>query len=89
MFLLDIDIVVLKSPEARFDLLVPAAFHRGCNSRPHGSKINGEHFFGGENIETEENRVSNWGQTAGINAGVVLLEPNTAIYDTALREISA
>ena len=28
-------------------------------------------------------------KTAGINAGVVLLEPSTAIYDTALRGISA
>ena len=89
VLLLDVDLAILHSLDHLFELPAPAALQRGNNAKAHGSKIDGRRFFGGEDIETEGGTVVNWCQTAGINAGVMLLEPNVTMHQRALSEVSS
>jgi hypothetical protein len=77
VILLDIDIIPLGSLSELFDLEPPAALVRGPNDRRHGEKIDGRRFF------------SCWGQTGGINAGVILLEPSDVIFGRMLYEVTS
>ena len=82
MLLLDIDLAILDSMDALFDLNAPAAMWRGqTQPTEHGFPIDGRCFFGGHD--------ANWGQTGGINAGVMLLAPDAVVYQRALQEVKA
>jgi hypothetical protein len=47
----------------------------------HGFRIDGRCFFGGPDKD--------WGQTGGINAGVMLFAPDAAMHQRALCEVEA
>ena len=87
ILLLDLDLIVLESLDHLFELPAPAALARGANDRPHGMKLDGRAFFLGETIDNSDERCWAWGQGTGINAGVVLLEPNERIYNRMCSEI--
>ena len=80
--MLDIDLVVFDCPDAMFDLPAPAALWRGSSqTRDHGFPIDGRCFFGGAE--------DNWSQTGGINAGVMILAPDSDQHYRALQEVTA
>ena len=80
ILMLDIDLAVIDSMDALFDLPAPAAMWRGMQqTEGHGFPINGRCFFGGDD--------GGWCQAGGINAGVMLLEPEAAIYAQSLSEV--
>ena len=83
VLLLDIDLAILDRIDPLFELPAPAALWRGQSQDPchHGIKVDGRLFFGGSDVD--------WGQTGGINAGVMLLAPNWSDYQRALREVCA
>ena len=82
VLLLDIDITIFDNIDALFNLKTPAALWRGQGqTREHGYRIDGRCFFGGPD--------NDWGQTGGINAGVMLLAPDAEIHQRALREVEA
>jgi hypothetical protein len=82
ILMLDIDIAVLDCADALFDLPAPAALWRGLSqTREHGFPIDGRCFFGGPD--------DNWGQTGGINAGVMMLAPDSSLHTRALQEVQA
>eukprot|EP00930_Biecheleria_cincta_P023238 TRINITY_DN16818_c0_g1_i1.p1 TRINITY_DN16818_c0_g1~~TRINITY_DN16818_c0_g1_i1.p1 ORF type:complete len:768 (-),score=122.11 TRINITY_DN16818_c0_g1_i1:272-2293(-) len=48
VLLLDTDLLIRENMDSLFDLPAPAAMHRGLITQyEHGSKINGQYFFGG------------------------------------------
>ena len=82
VLLLDIDLTVLGCPDPLFNLDAPAALWRGQGQDiPHGCKISGRCFFGGPKDD--------WQQTNGINAGVVLLEPNARNFAFCKEEVTS
>ena len=82
ILMLDIDIAVLHCADELFELPAPAALWRGmAQTIEQGYPIDGRCFFGGPNDD--------WGQTGGINAGVMLLRPDSNIYARALHEVQA
>ena len=52
---------------------------RGIHHHEHGALIDGRRWFTGEEFD--------WVQSGGINAGVMLLEPNAEVHMRALREV--
>mmetsp|Transcript_16187 Transcript_16187/g.35044 ORF Transcript_16187/g.35044 Transcript_16187/m.35044 type:complete len:767 (+) Transcript_16187:100-2400(+) len=82
VLLLDIDIVLLKSPVELFNLEPPAAMVRGSGSRVHGDLVSGTMMF-----RAEDDVAYPFGQGGGINAGVILLAPSQAIFDRMLKEV--
>ena len=85
VLMLDLDLAILGCPDVIFELPTPAALCRGVNCKAHGDCIDGRNFFRGEDDEAGWE----WGQGGGINAGVMLLEPNETMYRQALQEIAA
>ena len=82
VLLLDIDLTIFDNIDALFNLQAPAALWRGYRqTKEHGYRIDGRCFFGGPDDD--------WGQTGGINAGVMLLAPDAVIHQRALREVEA
>jgi hypothetical protein len=82
IIMLDIDIVVLQNVDHLFDLPAPAALWRGqAQTKEHGFPIDGRTFFGGPDED--------WGQTGGINAGVMILAPDSSLHARALYEVQA
>ena len=79
VLMLDIDLAVLRCPDALFELPAPAAMRRGYSAHVHGGRMHGRSFFGGF--------ADNWGQCGGINAGVMLLKPDTELHKRALKEV--
>lgn len=80
ILMLDIDLAVLDSMDALFDLPAPAALWRGEQQTvEHGFSIDGRCFFGGHD--------AGWLQTGGINAGVMLFAPDAVIHARALSEV--
>ena len=80
IIMLDIDLAVLDCVDALFDLPAPAALWRGqSQTREHGFPIDGRCFFGGPDVD--------WGQTGGINAGVMILAPDSSLHARALQEV--
>ena len=71
VLLLDLDIIPLKPLDELFDLPCPAAMVRGQGEDTHGVQVDGQRFFGSENY-----RDYPWGQSGGINAGLILLQPD-------------
>eukprot|EP00928_Gymnodinium_smaydae_P042363 TRINITY_DN28539_c0_g1_i1.p1 TRINITY_DN28539_c0_g1~~TRINITY_DN28539_c0_g1_i1.p1 ORF type:complete len:631 (-),score=52.82 TRINITY_DN28539_c0_g1_i1:111-1973(-) len=88
VLVLDLDLAVRKCLDHLFELDAPAALARGPNDRQHGDRIDGRNFFVGEaGQESGDETDWSWCQGGGINAGVMLLEPNETIYRRALQEI--
>ena len=82
--MLDIDLALTFCPDELFDLPAPAAMGRSIAGAYHGTKLNHRGIFAGEIVEPGHTA---WGQHGGINAGVMLLEPNEREYMSALREV--
>ena len=87
VLMLDLDLAVLQNVDDLFELPAPAAMHRGGTSLPHGTRIDGRHWFAGEFLHPDSDAY-NWGQHGGINAGVMLLEPNLELHQRTLQEVS-
>ena len=83
VLLLDIDIIPLKPLDTLFDLPCPAAMVRGQWDETHGTKVDGRRFFG-----TEDYQDYPWGQSGGINAGVILLQPDCNVFQQMLSEVT-
>ena len=84
VLLLDLDIIPLKPLDKLFELPCPAAMVRGQGETPHGTKVDGRHFFGTENYQDYP-----WGQSGGINAGLILLQPDNYVFQQMLAEVTA
>ena len=83
VLLLDIDIIPLKPLDELFDLPCPAAMVRGQGSDIHGDEVDGSRFFG-----TEDYQDYPWGQSGGINAGLILLKPDDYVFQQMLSEVT-
>ena len=83
VLLLDLDIIPCKSLAELFEMRCPAALIRGQGERSHGQNIDGKHFFRGANCPDNP-----WGQGGGINAGVILLQPDMTIFTQMLAEVT-
>lgn len=80
--LLDIDTLALSNLDHLFDLQAPAAMVRGPkHGYQHGGRIEGRWFFGGHHPS------KSWGQSSGINAGVMLFQPSQSELDQMLLEV--
>ena len=89
VILLDLDIVVLSNIDDLFGLPAPAATHRRGWGNSHNTKINGTTFFGGDGLHDINNEIDwrAWGQSGGINAGLVLLAPDQYLYKRIMKEL--
>ena len=87
VLMLDLDLAIMKNADELFTLPAPAAMQRGSSSKVHGTPIDGRRFFASERVQ-HGNGAYEWGQQGGINAGVMLLEPNAKIHERALKEVS-
>eukprot|EP00930_Biecheleria_cincta_P057677 TRINITY_DN43575_c0_g1_i1.p1 TRINITY_DN43575_c0_g1~~TRINITY_DN43575_c0_g1_i1.p1 ORF type:complete len:674 (+),score=73.58 TRINITY_DN43575_c0_g1_i1:227-2248(+) len=84
ILMMDIDMMVLANVDDLFDLAAPAGMRRGMrHGQKHGDVIDGRGFFTGAGAGTYS-----WGQGTGINAGVMLLRPSSAVLDEMLTEIA-
>ncbi|CAE7249204.1 unnamed protein product [Symbiodinium natans] len=87
VLVMDIDLLVLSNIDDLFELPAPAGMKRGMNKGrwpyTHGDDIDGTTFFGGRNPGNPHS----WGQGTGINAGVMLLEPNAAEFQVMQEEL--
>ena len=83
VLLLDIDIIPLKPLDELFDLPCPAAMVRGQGEDAHGVQVDGRRFFGGEDFNDYP-----WGQAGGINAGLILLQPDCDVFKQMLSEVT-
>eukprot|EP00927_Polykrikos_kofoidii_P052208 TRINITY_DN45990_c0_g1_i1.p1 TRINITY_DN45990_c0_g1~~TRINITY_DN45990_c0_g1_i1.p1 ORF type:complete len:583 (+),score=85.19 TRINITY_DN45990_c0_g1_i1:46-1749(+) len=87
VLMLDIDMMVTMNIDDLFDLQAPAALRRGMNESAwrlrHGDYIDGRRFFAGGGYGP-----NSWGQGTGINAGVMLLQPDLDILNGMLQEVS-
>lgn len=82
VLLLDIDTLVLENMDDLFALPAPAAMARGPkHCYHHGDPIEGQYFFGGASY------TRSWGQRSGINAGVMLMEPNENELRQMIEEV--
>jgi len=88
VLMMDIDLIVLGNIDDLFELQAPAALRRGMNDNrwplKTGDPIEGRPFFGGRDSSSAQ---WSWGQGTGINAGVMLLQPDQAVLDEMLTEI--
>eukprot|EP00933_Yihiella_yeosuensis_P006680 TRINITY_DN111428_c0_g1_i1.p1 TRINITY_DN111428_c0_g1~~TRINITY_DN111428_c0_g1_i1.p1 ORF type:complete len:594 (+),score=100.82 TRINITY_DN111428_c0_g1_i1:103-1782(+) len=79
VLMMDIDTLVLHNMDELFCFEAPAAMIRGStHSYKKGDPIDGSYFFGGSN---------HWGQSSGINAGLMLLAPNEDEMWQMLKEV--
>lgn len=89
VLMMDIDLVVLSNIDNLFRLSAPAALRRGMNDGrwqlSTGDPIDGKPFFGGRDASAPK---WSWGQGTGINAGVMLLQPDEEVLANMLLEIS-
>lgn len=87
VLVMDIDLLVLSNIDDLFQFPAPAGMKRGMNKGrwpyKHGDDIDGNTFFGGRNPGSAHS----WGQGTGINAGVMLLEPNAAEFQIMQEEL--
>lgn len=83
VLLLDLDIIPLKPLDDLFNLRCPAAMVRGQGENTHGEEVDGSRFFGGE-----DNKDYPWGQQGGINAGLILLQPEVGIFEQMKSEVT-
>jgi len=89
VLMMDIDLIVLSSIDELFALNAPAALRRGMNDSrwplKTGDPVEGRPFFGGRD---KSNKMWSWGQGTGINAGVMLLQPDLTVLNDMLLEIA-
>lgn len=87
--MLDVDLLVHTNIDDLFDLPTPAAMTRGPRvGYRHGERIDGKRFFGGGWSEPSYGTWGNsWGQSSGINAGVMVLEPDLKVLEQCLAEV--
>ena len=85
VLMLDLDLAIMGCPDELFELPAPAALFRGSGCMPHGVKIDGRRFFMGDDAEPPWQ----WTGGGGINAGVMLFEPNMTMYRRALGEVTS
>lgn len=87
VLVMDIDLIVRANIDELFEVRAPAALRRGMNDSKWplktGDPIPGAAFF----IGRDDNPKWSWGQGTGINAGVMLLQPNQAVFDQMAVEI--
>ena len=83
VLLLDIDIIPLKPLDELFQLPCPAAMVRGQGEERHGAEVDGRRFFGSEDCLDYP-----WGQSGGINAGLILLQPDYYVFEQMLSEVT-
>ena len=83
VILLDLDMIPLKPLDSLFELPCPAAMVRGQGEYYHGDKVDGDSFFG-----TEDYQDYPWGQSGGINAGLILLQPDYWVFERMLSEVT-
>lgn len=79
LLMLDLDMLVRGNLDELFDLAAPGAMKRssGREQPPHGGKFSAEDLW----------RPARDDMCSGINAGVMLLEPNEAVYKRMVAEI--
>ena len=82
VLLLDIDMIPLQSLDELFTLSTPAAMARGNHDFDHGDWISGSKFFRGDKDDWP------WAQGGGINAGVILLEPDKCVFERMWDEVT-
>ena len=75
-----------------FELEAPAAMVRGPKGAQHGSKVDGRRFFAGEPKAATGAAGANkdewaWHTQGGINAGVILLQPNENTFQAMRLEL--
>ncbi|CAK9112284.1 Uncharacterized protein R707 [Durusdinium trenchii] len=88
VLMMDIDLLVRSNIDDLFELPAPAALRRGMNEwglAQHGKPIDGRSFLLGEDKSMPR---WSWGQGTGINAGVMLWQPNQDVLDQMLAELS-
>jgi len=88
VLMMDIDLLVRQNIDDLFELPAPAALRRGMNDwgmNRHGEKVDGRSFLLGE--DKSQPRWS-WGQGTGINAGVMLWQPNQTMLTEMLAELT-
>jgi len=83
VLLLDLDIIPLKPLDELFDLPCPAAMVRGQGEDTHGVEVDGCRFFGSEDYHGYL-----WGQSGGINAGLILLQPDCDVFQQMFSEVT-
>ncbi|CAE7535266.1 unnamed protein product [Symbiodinium natans] len=83
VLLLDLDIIPFRPMDELFDLPCPAAMVRGQGENEHGREVDGRRFFAGGDNEDYP-----WGQTGGINAGVILLQPDAGVFQEMHSEVT-
>lgn len=77
VILLDLDLLIRKDDiDSLFDLRAPAAMVRGQNYLAHGAVVPIDTFY------------TSHRQTVGINCGVMMVEPNSDIFDVMLSEVT-
>ena len=86
VLLLDLDIAVLACVDEVFSLHPPAAMFRRRWGWEHGRSIDGRSFFCGEYVDADSDCIE-WGQGSGINAGVMLLKPDSHVYNRIYTEL--
>jgi len=86
ILVMDIDLLVTSNIDELFELPAPAACRRGMNQSSWplktGSAIDGRPFFMGKDPTKWS-----WGQGTGINAGVMLWEPDPKVFKEMQAEI--
>ena len=75
VILLDLDLLIRGKVDDLFDLNAPAAMVRGQSVLKHGEVVPIDTFFAAHR------------QVIGINCGVMLVEPNAAVFDHMLEEV--
>jgi lipopolysaccharide biosynthesis glycosyltransferase len=75
VLLLDLDLLIRGEVDSLFDLPAPAAMVRGQIPFRHGEVVPIDAFYAGHR------------QVLGINCGVMLVEPNAALFDTMIKEV--
>ena len=80
VLLLDLDIILLKPLDELFQLPCPATMMRGQGEENHAAEVDGHRFFG-----TEDYQDYPWAQSGGINAGLILLQPDYNVFQQMLR----
>lgn len=85
VLMLDADLLVCQNIDNLFELEPPAALARGVLvGSAHGERIDGRYFFAGR----RPTDLTSWGQCGGINAGVMLLQPDYRTLEQCLAEVA-
>ena len=87
VLMMDLDLAVLCCLDELFELPAPAAMHRNSWGAGHGDRINGRQFFVGDTADADGN-IYEWCQCGGINAGIMLLEPDGNLHKQVLRDVT-